>query len=79
MLVVEEGFFFPVRVTANGVHPVEAAEVAGDADDFLHDVVDDLVETVIERGGWVAFTKDGALEQHGRIALLLGADPGSSG
>lgn len=78
MLVVEEGFFFPVRVTANGVHPVEAAEVAGDADDFLHDVVDDLVETVIERGGWVAFTKDGALEQHGRIALLLGSDPGSS-
>ena len=78
-LVVEEGFFFPVRVTANGVHPVEAAEVAGDADDFLHDVVDDLVETVIERGGWVAFTKDGALEQHGRIAQLLGAEPGSSG
>lgn len=79
MLVVEEGFFFPIRVTANGVHPVEAAEVAGDADDLRHDVVDDLVETVIERGGWVAFTKDGALEQHGRIALLLGADPGSSG
>jgi hypothetical protein len=79
MLVVEEGFFFPVRVTANGVHPVEAAEVTGDADDVLHDVVDDLVETVIERGGWVAFTKNGVLEQHGGIALLLGAGPGSSG
>jgi hypothetical protein len=79
MLVVEEGFLFPVRVTANGMHPVEAAEVTGDAVDVLHDVVDDLVETVVERGGWVAFTKDGALEQHGRIALLLAAHPGSSG
>jgi hypothetical protein len=77
MLVVEEGFFFPGRVTANGVHPVGAAEGAGIAADHLQDVVDDLVETVIERGGWVAFTKDGALERHGRIALLLGAEPGS--
>lgn len=77
MLVVEEGFFFPVRVTANGVHPAGPAEVTGNAVDLLHDVVDDLVETVIERGGWVAFTKDGALERHGRIALLLGADPRS--
>lgn len=77
MLVVEEGFFFPVRVTANGVLPVGAAEETGGAVDQLHDVVDDLIETVIERGGWVAFTKDGALDRHGRIALVMRAEPGS--
>ncbi|HSJ20315.1 MAG TPA: hypothetical protein VK964_07055 [Nocardioidaceae bacterium] len=34
------------------------------------DVVDDLIEQVIERGGWVAFTRDGALQEHAGIALV---------
>lgn len=77
MLVVEEGFFFPVRVTAGGVRPVGTAEETVPAADHVHDLVDDLVEMVIERGGRVAFTKDGVLERYGRIALLLGSVSGS--
>ena len=52
----------------------EGAKVTADA-------VDDLVETVIERGGWVALTHDGALAEHGRIAMVLrprqGPGPGT--
>lgn len=40
-------------------------------DPFLvHDLVDDLVEAVINRGGWVAFVPDGALADRGRVALV---------
>jgi hypothetical protein len=37
----------------------------------LHDLVDDLVEEVIRRGGQVALVEDGALHEHGRVALVL--------
>ena len=71
MLVAEEGFVFPARVTGSGVLPAESEVGAETEGDHLHDAVDDLIETVIERGGWVAFTRDGALERHDHIALLL--------
>ena len=32
--------------------------------------VDDLIEAVIKRGGWVAFVEDGELVEHGRVALV---------
>jgi hypothetical protein len=35
------------------------------------DVVAGLIDTVIDRGGWVALAHDGALEPHGGIALVL--------
>ncbi len=34
-------------------------------------VVEDLIETVIYRAGWVELAHDGALEPHGGIALVL--------
>jgi hypothetical protein len=37
----------------------------------LTDAVDDLIEKVIEQGGWVALARDGLLEQHGRVAMVL--------
>ncbi len=40
------------------------------ATDDRHDAVDDLIENVIERGGWVALARDGLLEQHGHVALV---------
>jgi hypothetical protein len=34
------------------------------------DAVDELIETVISRGGWIALVADGALPD-GRVALAL--------
>lgn len=34
-------------------------------------VVEGLIETVIDRGGWIALAHDGALEPHGGVALVL--------
>ncbi|MEO5744434.1 MAG: hypothetical protein ABIQ53_07575, partial [Terracoccus sp.] len=52
MLIVEEGFFYPARVSADGDGLVPAADA--DHPDVLDDAVDELIETVLLRGGWVA-------------------------
>lgn len=57
MLLVEEGFVSPGPVEAGG-HPRS------------HDLVDDLMELVIMRGGQLALVDDGDLAEHGRIALI---------
>ena len=69
MLAVEEGYFYPARVDAGG-------ELLSPADDVEHpdvvdDVVDELIEVVLHRGGWVALVEDGALADHDRVALTL--------
>jgi hypothetical protein len=58
------------RATSRAMLVVEEGFAAPSAD--RHDLVDDLIEKVIERGGWVAFTRDGMLEHQGRVALVLG-------
>lgn len=69
MLAVEEGFFHPSRVSPDGdtLMPADDPEEP----DVCDDTVDELIETVISRGGWVALVADGALAQEGRIALTL--------
>lgn len=69
MLVVEEGFFHPARLSADGdfLSPAEDVEHP----DVVDDVVDELIEVVIQRGGWVAFAEDGALAEHDRVALTV--------
>lgn len=67
MLIVEEGFFYPARVSADGDGLVPAADA--DHPDVLDDAVDELIETVLLRGGWVALAADGAIPQQARIAL----------
>jgi len=69
MLAVEEGYFYPARVDGSG-------ELLSPADDVEHpevidDAVDELIETVLRRGGWVALLDDGALADHDRVALTL--------
>jgi len=69
MLAVEEGYFYPARVDGSG-------ELLSPADDVEHpdvidDAVDELIETVLRRGGWVALVEDGALTDHDRVALTL--------
>lgn len=68
MLVVEETFSVPGRI---GGTPLLPEEYRATDPRHLHDLVDDLVEEVIHRGGQVALVEDGALADYGRVALVL--------
>jgi hypothetical protein len=67
MLVVEQSYSAPGKV---GGHPLEPGHYRPDDPAHLYDLVDDLVEEVIRRGGQVALVDDGSLSDHGRVALL---------
>jgi hypothetical protein len=69
MLAVEEGFSLAARLSADGDFLVPAEDV--EHPDVVDDLVDELIETVLLRGGWVAFVADGALADAGRVALTL--------
>lgn len=69
MLVVEEGFRFPARLSADGDQVTAAADV--EAPDVIDDLVDELIELVLDRGGWVALARDGSLADHDRVALTV--------
>ncbi|MGY1672784.1 baeRF3 domain-containing protein [Geodermatophilus sp. SYSU D00710] len=69
MLAVEEGFTLAARLSADGDFLVPADDV--EHPDVVDDVVDELIETVLLRGGWIAFVADGALADAGRVALAL--------
>ncbi|MGY1700093.1 baeRF3 domain-containing protein [Geodermatophilus sp. SYSU D00766] len=69
MLAVEEGFALAARLSPDGDFLVPADDV--EHPDVVDDVVDELIETVLVRGGWVAFVADGALADSGRVALTL--------
>jgi hypothetical protein len=67
MLAVEEGFFYPARLDpeTDGLEPASDPTEPG----VIDDVVDELIEIVLTRGGWVALVRDGALDE--RVALTL--------
>jgi hypothetical protein len=69
MLVVEESFRYPARLSADGDHVTPASDV--EAPDVIDDLVDELIEAVLARGGWVALAHDGRLADRGRVALTL--------
>jgi Bacterial archaeo-eukaryotic release factor family 3 len=69
MLVVEEGYFYPARIGEDGDSLAPAEDI--EHPEVIDDVVDELIEVVLERGGWVALTSDGALSDHHRVALTL--------
>ena len=70
MLLVEESFISP------GTHrPMPVTEGASgstnrQADRYVHDLVDDLMEQVILHGGQLALVRDGDLDEHERVALI---------
>ncbi len=68
-LVVEEGYHEAATIDASGLHLLPAGEEGGPA--ALDDAVDATVAAVLAKGGRVVFVADGALAQHGRIALIL--------
>ena len=69
MLAVEQGLFFPARLSGDGDLLLPATDV--EHPDVLDDAVDELIELVLDRGGWVALVDDGALEAHGGVALTV--------
>lgn len=69
MLAVEEGFRFPARLSPDGDLAVPADDA--EAPDVIDDLVDELIEAVLDRGGWVALVRDGALAGHDRVALSV--------
>jgi hypothetical protein len=68
-LLVEEDFHYAGQVDDNG--QLLLAEEGADDSDFIGDVVDDLIETVLEKGGRVVFVDNGSLATHNHIALIL--------
>lgn len=69
MLAVEEGYVFPARLDQEGDLLTEAVDV--EHPEVIDDVVDELIEAVLRRGGWVALMSDGSLPGHERVALTL--------
>lgn len=60
-----------------GLLLVEEGYVSPGESGSVHDLVDDLMEVVIMRGGHLALVADGDLAEHDRIALV--SRPGSAG
>jgi len=69
MLAVEQGLFYPARVSNDGDLLVPATDV--EHPEVIDDAVDELIELVLERGGWVALLDDGTLAAHAGVALTL--------
>jgi hypothetical protein len=69
LLVVEQHFAMPGRMVAEGryVEPSDDDEHP----EVIDDVVDDLIERVLQSGGFVSVVPDGSLREHGRVAMTL--------
>lgn len=69
MLAVEEHYYYPARLDATGDTLVPANDV--DHPDVIDDAVDELIEMVLSRGGWIALVEQGELPDDTHLALTL--------
>ncbi|WP_238949324.1 baeRF3 domain-containing protein [Mycobacterium sp. IDR2000157661] len=69
MLAVEEDFFYPARLAPDGDILIPADDV--DHPDVIDGVVDELIEIVLSRGGWIALLPPGRLPEGTHLALTL--------
>jgi hypothetical protein len=69
MFAVEESYRYPARLSADGDMVTPADDI--EAPDVIDELVDELIETVLDRGGWIALVRDGSLTEHGKVALTL--------
>jgi hypothetical protein len=69
MLAVEQGLFYPARLSTDGDRLTPADDI--DHPEVIDDAIDELIEIVLRRGGWIALVEDGLLSAHGRIALAV--------
>lgn len=68
-LVVETNFQYPAKIDESGMQLIPLK--ASDKIDSLDDAVDEIIESVISKGGKVHFVKNGELEKYGHIAMIL--------
>ncbi len=71
MLVVDESLYYPARLSDDGDTLTPADDV--DHPDVIDDAADELIELVLIRGGWIAFTTPGVLDHHHGVALTTRA------
>ena len=69
MLVVEEGLFYPARLSDDGDFLSPATDL--DSPEVIDDAVDELIELALQRGAWVALAEDGTLSGYDRVALTV--------
>jgi broad specificity phosphatase PhoE len=69
MLAVEEDYFYPARLGPDGDTLIPADDV--DHPEVIDDAVDELIEIVLSRGGWVALLAPGQLPEGTHLALTL--------
>jgi len=69
MLAVEEDYFYPARLGPGGDSLLPASDV--DHPEVIDDAVDELIEIVLSRGGWVALMAPGELPDGIHLALTL--------
>ncbi|WP_199509801.1 baeRF3 domain-containing protein [Nucisporomicrobium flavum] len=67
MLAVDETLFYPARLSDDGDTLTSADDP--ESPDVIDDAVDELIELVLTRGGWIAFTDPGSLDHHDGVAL----------
>jgi hypothetical protein len=68
-LLVEQDFHYPAQVDDSGLRLLPEGGARGLQ--TLDDAVDDVIATVLEKGGKVVFTDPGMLGVHQHIALIL--------
>ena len=67
-LLVEEDFHYSSQLLPCGLLvPADDDALPG----FMGDAVDNLIETVLDKGGHVVFVDNGSLEDHSRVAMIL--------
>ena len=70
MLLVEDGYRCRARLSPDG-DAVASAHDGGTGPAMVDNLVDDLIQTVLARGGSIVLARDGVLAEHGRLALTL--------
>lgn len=69
MLAVEDCLVYPARLSADGDLLTPAEDV--EHPEVIDDAVDEIIELVLDRGGWVALMEAGSLAAHEGIALTV--------
>jgi len=69
-LLVEDGYRHRARLSPDG-DAITPAKDDVTASEVIDNLVDELIQTVLTRGGSIVLAHDGALPEHGRIALTL--------
>lgn len=71
--MVEEDFQRAVRLSDGHLTPVDgdAPEAGGFEEGIREDIVDELVETALDKGAEVRFVAPDSLVEHDRIAAVL--------